>query len=254
MQEKAKGIIAAILAGCILFFLFVSYLLSTPLTALIGLSSGNAEWIKLITGFKKDTQEISRYYGFYDWENMNIIPGETEVVYYSQKDPAWASHYYDTRSNKRQTIRSGGCGPTSLAIVYTSLTHEIMTPDDMASYAMENGYCAAPNGSYRSLFTSGAAKLGLTNYYIGKDLQQALEAMTEGRLMVALMGKGIFCDGGHFVVIRGVTEDGKLLMADCWNEKNNDKEWDMDIIAENLKIDSANCLWVLGYEEGDDHE
>ena len=61
-----------------------------------------------------------------------------------------------------------------------------------------------------------------------------------------MMGPGIFCDGGHFVVIRGITGEGKVLVADCWNKKNNEKEFDINVINENLKKDGHQCLWVIG--------
>lgn len=238
-----------ILAGLVFVFaLAVSYLLMTPLSSLITVGGSGENWTQLITDFKKNTQGISQEYGYYDWENMEVLPGEIPVVYFNQADPEWANIYYDTRFFKKQTIRSGGCGPTSLAIVYCSLVEADMTPADMASFAMENGYCAAPQGSYRSLFTSGAEQLGLTCYYSGEDLGTALSYLSQDCLIVSLMGPGIFCDGGHFVVIRGITEDGKILVADCWNEANNDIDWDINTIAQNLKKDGNGCLWVLGRE------
>lgn len=179
----------------------------------------------------------------------DVIFGEIPIVYYNQADSAWGNNYYDTRDEKSQTIASGGCGPTSLAIVYSSLTGEEKNPADMAVYAMQNGYCAAPQGSYRSLFTRGATGLGLTNEYAGEDLSEALKYLEDGDLIVALMGKGIFCDGGHFVVIRGITDEGNILVADCWNKENNSKEFTTVVIEQNLKKDGGGCLWVLGYED-----
>lgn len=183
-----------------------------------------------------------------------LIPGDITVVYFNQADERWGSLYYDTRETKSQTIASGGCGPTSLAIVYDSLTGEEDTPADMADYAMREGYCAAPSGSYRSLFTTGAEGLGLTCQYAGEDLTEALPYLSEGCLIVSLMGEGIFCDGGHFVVIRGVTDDGSILVADCWNENNNRIQFDYNTINENLKKDGGNCLWVLSYDAAQEEE
>ncbi len=99
------------------------------------------------------------------------------------------------------------------------------------------------------MFTRGATGLGLTNEYAGEDLSEALKYLEDGDLIVALMGKGIFCDGGHFVVIRGITDEGNILVADCWNKENNSKEFTTVVIEQNLKKDGGGCLWVLGYEE-----
>lgn len=228
--------------------LAIGYFIMTPLSKLVVDGGDDENWTQAITDFKGENEGISREYGYYDWEEMEVLPGEMPVVYFNQADPAWGSRYYDTRRFKKQTIRSGGCGPTSLAIVYSSLTQTVMTPADMADFAMEQGYCAAPQGSYRSLFTSGAEKLGLTCYYSGEDLKTALSYLSEDCLVVSLMGPGIFCDGGHFVVIRGVTEEGKILLADCWNADNNEMEWEINTIAQNLKTDGGGCLWVLGLD------
>lgn len=243
-----KYVYAVLGTGIVMLLMVTGYFLTTPLAELITVGGSGEIWTQLITNFKSDTVDISQAYGYYDWEDMDILPGEMNVVYFSQKDKRWAGNYYDTRKSKTQTIRSGGCGPTSLAIVYSSLQEEIKDPAAMADFAMQNGYCAAPQGSYRSLFVTGAEQLGMKCYYAGEDLEEALGYLSQGCLIVSLMGPGIFCDGGHFVVIRGITEDGKLLLADCWNEENNSKEWDMSTIAQNLKKDGGGCLWVIGIE------
>lgn len=230
-------------------FMMIGYLLITPLDDLVTAGGSGELWTAIITAFKTETKDVSQEYGYYEWDNMEVLPGAMDVVYYSQKDSQWASKYYDTRLIKTQTIRSGGCGPTSLAIVYSSLMEEDLNPAEMADFAMEHGYCAAPQGSYRSLFTTGVELLELKNYYSGEDLETALEYLSQDCLIVALMGSGIFCDSGHFVVIRGVTDEGKILIADCWNADNNDLEWDINTIAQNLKADGGGCLWVIGLEE-----
>lgn len=226
---------------------FICYLLSTPYSELSqGMDEDAAEQLSV---FKKETAGMAMEYGFIDMEGLEWLPGETEVIYFSQRDEQWSSLRYDQRRMGSQTIYSGGCGPTSLAIVYSSLTGDIKSPAEMAQWAVEEGFCAAPQGSYRSLFSSGAEKLGLTCVYQGRKLEEALPYLSEGCLVVALMGPGIFCDSGHFVVLRGLTEDGHVLMADCWSEKNNTVEWETNIIYENLKMDNGACLWVLAYEE-----
>lgn len=238
---KRIGVFLATGTGILL--LVISYLLMTPLQQLQAAFGGATE---NLTEFWEAYKDIRKGYGYYDFSEMDVLPGEVPVVYFNQADAAWADIIYDTRKNKTQTIRSGGCGPVSMAIVYSSLKQEIKTPADMAEFAMKNGYCAAPQGSYRSLFTRGAEELGLRSCYAGDDLEEALTYLSDGCLVVALMGPGIFCEGGHFIVIRGITEDGKVLIADCWNEKNNEKEFDINVINDNLKQDGHQCLWVIG--------
>ena len=49
-----------------------------------------------------------------------------------------------------------GCGPTSIAIVVSSLTSETVDPVQMARWAYEHGYWCSKSGSYHTF--PGAAQ------------------------------------------------------------------------------------------------
>ena len=51
---------------------------------------------------------------------------------------------------------------------------------------------------------------GATRY----EGQKIVDALASGELVVAIMGPGHFTKSGHFIVLRGVTADGKILVAD----------------------------------------
>ena len=125
---KQIGVSCAIGVGTLI--LIISYLIMTPLKQL----QADGEYAQNIKDFRAAYRDIRNGYGYYDFEEMDVIPGEVPVVYFNQADPAWANILYDTRSKKTQTIRSGGCGPTSLAIVYSSLKEDVKTPADMAEF------------------------------------------------------------------------------------------------------------------------
>ena len=48
----------------------------------------------------------------------------------------------------------------------------------------------------------------------------------DGKLVIAIMSAGHFTRGGHFIVLRGITDDGKILVADCASYERSQKEWD----------------------------
>ena len=56
--------------------------------------------------------------------------------------------------------------------------------------------------------------------------------MASGKLIVALMSKGHFTSSGHFMVLRGVTSEGKILVADPASKKRSEQEWDISIILD----------------------
>ena len=78
----------------------------------------------------------------------------------------------------------------------------------MAQWSVENGGLCEGSGSYHSLIPNGA----------------------------------------HFIVLRGVTEDGKILVADPASVKRSNKEWDLRIVTgeASRKVGSAGGpFWVL---------
>ena len=78
-----------------------------------------------------------------------------------------------------------------------------------------------------------------------KELREALK---DGKLIVALMSKGHFTSGGHFIVLRGLTEGGKVLVADPSSYTRSLKEWDMSIILNEASrsAGAGGPFWAIG--------
>ena len=66
-------------------------------------------------------------------------------------------------------------------------------------------------------------------------------------MLVALEGTGHFTNGGHFIVLRGVTLTGKLLVADPASEERSLMEWDPQLVLDELSASRSNGapLWVI---------
>ena len=56
------------------------------------------------------------------------------------------------------------------------------------------------------------------------------------------MKPGDFTETGHFIVLRGITQDGKLLVNDPNNISRSEKEWDMDTVLKQIK-----AAWSYSY-------
>lgn len=65
--------------------------------------------------------------------------------------------------------------------------------------------------------------------------------------MIALMSKGHFTNGGHFIVLRGITEDGKILVADPASVKRSNQEWELGIVVNEARRGAAagGPFWVF---------
>lgn len=170
--------------------------------------------------------------------------GETQVVYYNQLDSRWSNQLYGRSS----TIGAAGCGPTSLAIAVSTLTGNTVDPPTVCAWSVANGHRCEGSGSYHSLIPEGAKHYGLQVEYLGRSSARELEKhLSSGHLVIAIMAKGHFTSSGHFIVLRGITKDGKVLVADPASYKRSGQEWDMSIILNEARGDAASGgpFWSL---------
>lgn len=160
------------------------------------------------------------------YEGVVFTDGETQVVYYNQLDERWKNLPYGT-----DDIGGYACGPTSMSIVVSSLTSETIDPPHMAQWAYENGYWASKSGSYHTLIPGAASSWGLACEGCSpSEPQRIVDALADGKLVVALMTKGHFTKSGHFIVLRGVTSEGEILVADPASYQRSNQTWDLSII------------------------
>ena len=199
----------------------------------LGFSDEEKNWARLLYATLAEEQYVDisdsdgeGYYGT-DYGDITFTDAETEVVYYNQTDSRWGGLSY----GKTGTIASSGCGPTSLAIVVATLTSNKVTPKEVSKWAYDNGYRAEGQGSYHSLMTDGGRHYGLKVEGIGRDSKKLVTALQEGKLAIAIMSKGHFTSGGHFIVLRGVTENGKILVADPASVTRSNQLWNLGIIT-----------------------
>lgn len=178
------------------------------------------------------------------YDGVVFSDGSTQVVYYNQLDERWKYEPYGT-----DTIGGYACGPTSMSIVVSSLTSETVDPPHMAQWAYENGYWCSGSGSYHSLIPGAAEAWGLAvEGCTASEPQRIVDALTDGKLVVALMTKGHFTSSGHFIVLRGCTSDGKILVADPASYQRSEKAWDLAIILNEASktAGAGGPFWIIG--------
>ena len=175
--------------------------------------------------------------------DVRFTDGETEVIYFNQLDERYANQPYGT-----DHIGGYGCGPTSMAIVVSSLTSETVDPVQMARWAYEHGYWCSKSGSYHTLIPGAAQAWGLSvEGCTASEPQRILDALADGKLVVALMTKGHFTKSGHFIVLRGV-QDEKILVADPASYRRSQKVWDLSIILNEAsrRAGAGGPFWIIG--------
>ena len=175
--------------------------------------------------------------------NVRFTDGQTEVVYFNQLDERYSNMPYGT-----DDIGGYGCGPTAMSIVVSSLTSETVDPIAMARWSYENGYWCSKSGSYHSLIPAAAKEWGLNvEGCSASEGQKIVDALSNGKLVVAIMLKGHFTSSGHFIVLRGV-KDGKILVADPASYDRSSMEWDLSIILNEASKNAGagGPFWIIG--------
>lgn len=181
-----------------------------------------------------------------DREGREYLTGGTrEIVYYDQTSERWAEEPYGS-----DQLGGYGCGPTAMAMVVSSLTDYDLDPAQMAQHCVENGYWAKLHGSYLTMVPGVAEDFGLDCTPLPPeeaDEETVFQYLVTGQFIVALMGPGHFTNGGHFIVLRGVTLDGSILIADPASQERSLTTWDLELIVEELSASrhSGSPLWVI---------
>lgn len=129
--------------------------------------------------------------------NAVITAQKGTVPYLIQYDSRWAYHAYGS-----SVMGITACGPTCLSMAAIGLTGDAgLTPARIADWAEDAGYYVDGAGTAWSLFTDGAAQLGLRSEAIAADEDGMKSRLDAGEVLIASMLPGDFTTSGHFVVI-----------------------------------------------------
>ncbi len=177
--------------------------------------------------------------GFYDTYALLKQPDGSMFIYYDQTWEAYADHPYGVN-----TIGGYGCGPTSMAMVVSNLTDTVITPDQMGDWAYDNGYFVNYCGTAYGLFPAASAAYGINCVTASAyDKETIVSALKAGKLVLTIVGPGDFTIGRHFLLIRGITDDGKLLLGDSGKYEFALEPWDYNRIINQL---SGGTCWIFG--------
>ena len=252
-EQTRKRLLIIILGPAVALLMLIAlilYILTSPLSIFAEWAMGdelaaiedlqvNYGYNQILGIYEQDYIEGSGQ----SYEGVVFSDSGMEVVYYNQLDERWANVMYGQSS----TIGEAGCGPTSMSIVISTLTGVAHDPIELSNWSVANGHRCEGNGSYHSLIPGAAEGYGLS---CEGDLsaQGIVDALSGGKLVVAIMSKGHFTTSGHFIVLRGVTSEGKILVADPASHRRSNQEWDLSLIMNEARKGAAagGPFWAIG--------
>lgn len=161
------------------------------------------------------------------------------IPLFLQWDERWG---YETYGSDFLAIT--GCGPTCLSMVWCGLSGGTdWDPLSVAQFAEQGGYYVKGAGTAWDLMSYGAAELGLTVEDIVFDADHILARLRSGHPIICAMRPGDFTTTGHFIVLTGVDEYGKITVCDPNSRSNSEKTWDVEKLMPQIKN-----LWGYEYE------
>lgn len=150
-------------------------------------------------------------------------------VDYKQNDKRWGDLSYAVDS-ERSTIKSAGCGPTSLANVLAAIVSPYIDPVTLAAWARYHNYKVKNSGTSYNFFVPCAAAYGVkvrrintANIYGNSNSPyhaQILAELQAGNWVIACMGKGNWTSSGHYITVYGF-QGGNVYINDPASTKAN---------------------------------
>lgn len=156
-------------------------------------------------------------YGSYDIYNdyaWNPSDYSNEAVLYSSvmSVPVYYQTDYPHVRYGTGSISSCGCAPTCIAMLLSYMTGTNLNPVDIVSWT-GNRYYVAGSGSSGTIFSACAEHWGYQCVNLGGNISAAIEALQNGHPVIVSVNS-YFTNGGHFMVLTGVTEDGYFIIND----------------------------------------
>lgn len=133
-------------------------------------------------------------------------------IYYNQADIRWNTHPYPSQELPKATIKSGGCGPTSAAMIVSNLK-ELILPNKMGDLFRQNGQRL--NGGTANSAPEWVAKRYKLNYRKTSFILEGIECLKKGGMVMAYMvAGGTFSIGGHIICLAGMKDDNTIIVYD----------------------------------------
>lgn len=187
------------------------------------LAENNPETIDFVKQYpeKKDRQD-----------KIDVSGDLTEgIPLFLQWDERWGYRKYGG-----DYMAVNGCGPTCLSMVWCGLTRKSKwDPYQVARKAEQDGYYVKGTGTSWDLMTSGASELGLDVEKLSLDEKKIIKNLQQRHPIICTVGPGDFTTQGHFLVLTGVDEEGKIMVNDPNSIKRSKKRWELDRLIPQIR-------------------
>lgn len=155
-------------------------------------------------------------------------PKISSMPMYYQTDAKWGKCSFGS-----STIARSGCGVCSLSMVVSYWTGKDIIPSQMVKNCHK--YYVAGAGASWSIIPDISHKYGLTCKSLGTSKKDMVSELKKGHTIIAIMHKGYFTSGGHYIVLRSIDSKGNISVNDCGSSQRTARTYSADFIqSENV--------------------
>lgn len=226
------------------------------------LVAGNTYTIRVFvkTDSLKEEQEIATSYLYILPKveaKYEIIAGpQRNIYYFNQLDSVYKDYSIGT-----STLGVDGSTLTSMATVLSSLKNQVLDPIYMVNWANNNNYnntTYMSNSLIQSLASSHNLSVESLNPIYNNEsvVKKVTQALKEGKLVVALLtnvyNPTFAQTRDEFIVLRGITDAGKVLVADSRDNTQRSRSkksdgYDLQTIMKECKTvyNDSGPIWII---------
>jgi hypothetical protein len=162
-------------------------------------------------------------------------------VSYLQTDKRWKNVRIPCNGGD-MSIGGGGCGPTSAAMLIETLTGKTCLPTETMEWACKHGYVTANQGTDYAYFKPQFNQYGIRCEMLTWSVclsagswvrDEVIKKLKEGYYFIALMKKGLWTSGGHYIVVWWA--DNKIRINDPASTRDERLNGDPDTFFSQAK-------------------
>ena len=159
-----------------------------------------------------------------DWTDDVLFPDEgMEIPQLYQYDFRKIVCFY---SGAPKAVATSGCGATSMSMIIAYLTGN-MTQDPYTLFRWTvNNNMYGGSGLTHEAITELGIRYGVGGQWMKGDEALIKSALRQGFPIIAHMGPGTFTKRGHYIVLRGLTADGRILVNDPNSAQHSETAFD----------------------------
>ena len=142
---------------------------------------------------------------------------------------------------EERSVMTSGCGATCVAMVIRYQTGDYdVTPESVFEWAYKTGYYKGSGLSHLSLSRALSLK-GVKNRWT-KSTTEVIDCLKAGRPVIAHMGPGLFAENGHYILLRGIDENGMIIVNDPNSRELSRQTFPIEMIKSELKVYDGFCI------------